>query len=66
MKCQRCRGCGKIADSEDGEPWENIPAPSNIAVTLGMVKPIPCPDCGGSGKVENKSGEHLTSSDNVG
>jgi hypothetical protein len=51
-KCPKCDGCGRIADSEDGEPWtvwESLPHGSNIAVVLGVVKPIQCPRCGGRG-----------------
>jgi hypothetical protein len=47
--CERCEGCGKIADSDDGEPWTfwaNLPPGSDAAVKLGLVNPIPCPDCG--------------------
>lgn len=47
-ECNRCAGCGQIANDEEGTPWkywEEIPPPSNIAVTLGIVRPIPCPDC---------------------
>jgi hypothetical protein len=47
-KCMRCDGCGKIADSDEGEPWtawEDLPPGSDIAVKMGIVKPIPCPDC---------------------
>lgn len=53
MKCQRCDGCGKIANSERGEPWtvwENIPEESKMAIKLGVVKPLMCPDCNGSGE----------------
>ena len=49
-KCQRCDDCGQIADSEDGAPWHvwaNLPPGSDIAVRMGIVKPIPCPDCKG-------------------
>lgn len=52
-KCMRCDGCGKIADGEEGAPWsywQELPAQSAIAVQMGLVKPIPCPECGGSGK----------------
>lgn len=50
--CTRCDGCGCIADSKDGEPWtawENLPPGSDAAVRLGLVRPIPCPACGGKG-----------------
>lgn len=52
VECGRCNGCGQIADSKDGEPWndwEDLPPGSNVAVLMGLVKPIPCPTCGGAG-----------------
>lgn len=51
-KCQRCDGCGRIADSDDGEPWTvwaNLPPGSDLAVRMGIVNPIDCPACGGTG-----------------
>ena len=48
--CRRCEGCGQIANSEDGEPWiywQNLPREAKAAVILGIVRPIPCPDCQG-------------------
>ncbi len=54
-KCQRCEGCGKIANSEDGEPWtawESLPSGSDAAVKMGIVKPIECPGCQGTGQRE--------------
>lgn len=51
-KCLRCDGCGQIADSDEGEPWSMwmaLPVASAFAVLTGMVKPIQCPKCGGSG-----------------
>lgn len=52
VKCGRCDGCGKISDNPSGEPWtrwESLPPGSDAAVRAGIVKPIPCPECGGSG-----------------
>ena len=52
MKCERCDGCGKIANDEDGTPWtfwEGLPLNTATAVLMGLVRPIPCPECGGSG-----------------
>jgi RecJ-like exonuclease len=51
-ECTRCDGCGQIANSDDGEPWTawtSLPAASAIAIRMGLVAPIPCPDCDGSG-----------------
>jgi hypothetical protein len=53
VRCGRCGGCGKIADGEEGAPWtvwQNLPLGSSAAVLAGIVKPIPCPDCGGTGE----------------
>ena len=47
-RCKRCDGCGQISDGEDGEPWSvwmKLPLESSAAVRLGLVKPIPCPEC---------------------
>lgn len=46
--CQRCAGCGQIADSDSGEPWSawtSLPAESRVAVRLGLVNPLTCPNC---------------------
>ena len=50
--CERCDGCGYIADDEDACPWKSwmdLPLCSAVAVTLGLVKPIDCPECKGTG-----------------
>lgn len=55
-QCPRCAGCGQIADTDEGEPWKywlELPVQSALAVIMGIVKPLPCPRCGGSGKREN-------------
>lgn len=47
--CRRCLGCGQVANSEDAEPWSywaDLPPGSDLAVTMGVVRPVPCPDCG--------------------
>lgn len=46
--CHTCDGCGQVADTDDREPWtawESLPPGSDMAVRMGLVKPIPCPDC---------------------
>jgi C4-type Zn-finger protein len=53
IECPTCAGCGKIANDDEGTPWKywaELPSPSNLAVTLGIVVPLPCPVCGGTGK----------------
>lgn len=52
IKCARCDGCGKIANTDEGEPWSawlDLPLRSCAAVAAGIVKPIPCPECNGAG-----------------
>jgi hypothetical protein len=49
--CPRCEGCGQIANSDDGEPWtvwEELPPGSDLAVRVGLVRPITCPGCRGT------------------
>lgn len=51
--CQRCLGWKKIANSDDGESWKywaELPSPENLAVQLGVVFPIDCPRCQGTGR----------------
>jgi hypothetical protein len=46
--CPRCEGCKQIANSEDGEPWTawtSLPFESQVAVRMGLVRPLPCPEC---------------------
>lgn len=52
--CPRCLGCGRIANTPEGEPWsqwEHLPPGSNLAVATGLVAPIACPTCWGRGHV---------------
>ena len=54
MKCIKCDGCGKVADTEDREPWTEwtaLPLQSSVAVLIGIVKPIQCLECLGMGEV---------------
>ena len=54
-KCTRCDGCGRIANTEDGEAWtewEGLPLGADAAIQLGLVKPVPCPDCNGTGEAK--------------
>ena len=52
LKCNKCDGCGKVANTEDQEPWTfwlELPLGSAAAVIMGLVRPITCPKCNGSG-----------------
>jgi len=52
IPCDRCAGCGKLADDEDQTPWKywmELPVQSAIVVLTGIVKPIDCPNCKGLG-----------------
>jgi hypothetical protein len=54
--CERCNGCGLIADTDDGEPWTawaDLPPGSDLAVRMGLVKPISCLECGGTEPAAN-------------
>lgn len=54
VPCQRCRGCGQIANDNDGTPWSawlDLPLRSAVAVVAGIVKPLSCPTCNGAGRV---------------
>ena len=51
--CDKCEGCGQVADTEEQEPWTawlDIPLGSSMAVVMGLVRPIPCPKCKGKPK----------------
>lgn len=53
-KCSKCDGCGKVATSKDQEPWrlwESLPHGSALSVRMGLVRPMICPDCKGSGRL---------------
>ncbi len=55
IECKRCMGSGKVANTDEREPWpawENLPPGSDIAVKMGLVYPITCNPCGGTGQVE--------------
>lgn len=52
--CPQCDGCGRIANTEEGEPWKywaELPVKSAIAVVAGIVRPVECPRCKGTGKL---------------
>ena len=50
--CRDCEGDGRIANSDSGEPWAHwlsLPLHSATAVALGLVFPVLCRTCGGTG-----------------
>ena len=50
--CTLCLGWKRVDDGADGISWKfwaELPAPQAIAVKMGLVKPIVCPRCGGTG-----------------
>jgi len=60
MKCEKCDGCGKIANDEDETPWSDwleLPLGSSAAILMGLVKPIECPKCKGSGELKEEVGD---------
>jgi len=51
--CRRCLGWKKIANDDEQSPWKHwaeLRPPENLAVQLGLVFPIDCPRCQGTGK----------------
>jgi hypothetical protein len=52
--CRKCEGCGKIASDDEQTPWSRwlkLPLESSIAVVAGLVTPLECPECEGTGRV---------------
>ncbi|MFN3005124.1 hypothetical protein [Mycolicibacterium wolinskyi] len=50
--CRKCVGDGQIANDDDGTPWSawaNLPPGADLAVRMGLVRPVQCPDCKGTG-----------------
>ena len=51
--CTRCLGWKRIATSADGESWKEwaeLPQHAATAVLMGLVRPIVCPRCDGTGQ----------------
>lgn len=50
--CPRCWGCGQLANTEAREPWSawlSLPTASHLAMLSGIVAPISCDACAGTG-----------------
>lgn len=57
MKCWKCDGCGQIANDDDQSPWsawEALPPGPDMVVRLGLVWPLPCPECSGMGETSEE------------
>lgn len=51
--CRRCSGCGQVAHGDDASSWlawASLPPGSDLAVRLGIVFPVTCPSCAGTGR----------------
>lgn len=51
--CPKCLGWKRIANDDEQTPWKHwaeLPTPSNLSVVLGLVYPIECPVCHGTGR----------------
>ncbi len=56
-KCKLCQGWKRIDNGDEGiswKFWDELPSPSNIAVQMGIIKPIECPHCHGTGIEPNQ------------
>lgn len=52
VRCARCEGCGQLANTDKAEPWTawtSLPPGNDLAVRMGLVVPVPCYACDGSG-----------------
>jgi NTP pyrophosphatase (non-canonical NTP hydrolase) len=49
--CQQCLGWKRVDDSEGAswKHWAGLPGQSAIVVQMGLIKPIECPRCHGTG-----------------
>lgn len=51
--CEKCLGWKRVANDDDQSSWKHwaeLPPPSNLSVVLGLVYPVECPACHGSGR----------------
>ena len=56
--CEQCLGWKRVDDSDyaSWKYWAELRAQSAIAIHMGLVKPIMCPRCSGTG-IEPKSSD---------
>ena len=49
--CEQCLGWKRVDDGEGAswKYWAELPAQSAIGIQLGLIKPVECPRCHGSG-----------------
>jgi hypothetical protein len=58
--CSLCLGWKQVDDGDEPASWKywaELPAQSSAAVALGLVRPVPCPRCGGAGKEPSKGAD---------
>lgn len=51
-RCLACDGWGAVADTKEGGSWRywaELPPGADLAVRLGIVRPVRCAACEGSG-----------------
>ncbi len=50
--CKQCLGWKRVDDGEkqSWKYWEELPVSIRLAVTLGLVRPVECPNCHGTGQ----------------
>jgi hypothetical protein len=51
--CSKCLGWKRVANDDDQTPWKywaELPSPNNLSVQLGLVYPVTCPTCLGTGR----------------
>lgn len=59
--CHQCEGWKRIANDEDQSSWRawaELPDQASLAVKMGLVKPILCPHCKGTGVEPTDSTNH--------